>query len=67
MKKLPTPKQEFQVKNNIINYNEQEEEVKELTMKELEEEFIRECVMTDNDWDEHNELCLEHVGYWYVL
>ena len=63
MKKLPTPKQEFRVKNNIINYNEQEEEVKELTMKELEEEFIRECVMTDSDWDEYNELCLEHVGY----
>ena len=63
MKITYTKIQEYQVKNNIINYNEQEEEVKELTMKELEEEFIRECVMTDNDWDEHNELCLEHVGY----
>ena len=51
------------MQKNIINYNEQEEEVKELSMEELEEEFIRECVMTDNDWDEYNELCLEHVGY----
>ena len=63
MKITYTKIQEYQVKNNIINYNEQEEEVKELTMKELEEEFIRECVMTDSDWDEYNELCLEHVGY----
>ena len=51
------------MQKNIINYNENEEEVKELSMEELEEEFIRECAMTDNDWDEYNELCLEHVGY----
>jgi hypothetical protein len=51
------------MQKNINNYNEQEIEVKELSMEELEEDFIRECVMTDNDWDEYNELCLEHVGY----
>jgi hypothetical protein len=53
----------IKMQKNINNYNEKDVEVKELSMEELEEEFIRECVMSDSDWDEYNELCLEHVGY----